>query len=103
MLDYHDYHNYFNCFQGGAIWECPQMGGGGCKKTPLIQNLPCIFHNGESWFSYTIKSKQYTNHLKHLLNSAKMASAFFTRNLGLSVLGNKNKNSQIQYIIHYFF
>ena len=73
------------------------MGGGEGELQKDTSQLKSAIHfrNNESWFSYTRRSKEYTNHLKHLLNSAEIASAFFTRNLGLLVLGNKDKNSQI--------
>ena len=68
-------------------------GGGGLQKDTSQLKSAIHYYNYESWFSYTRTSKEYTNNLEHLLNSAEMASEFFTRNLGLLVLGNKDKNS----------
>ena len=43
------------------------------------------------------------NHLKHLVSSAELTSVFLTRTLESLLFGNRDKNSEIEYKIHYFF
>ena len=41
--------------------------------------------------------------MNHFVSSAELTSVFLTRTLESLLFGNRDKNSEIEYIIHYFF